>query len=60
MERISFSELSYIIQTFQRTFHWQKWEVSEDEKNLLITHDTLPVFRHSTLALYTVLSLEDR
>ena len=45
---------------FQRTFHWQRWEVSEDEKNLLIVHDTITVFRYSTLALYTIVSLEDR
>ena len=46
--------------SFQRVFHWQRWELSEDGKFLLIVHDTIQIFRHSSLAKYTIVSLEDR
>ena len=48
------------IVSFQRVFHWQRWELSEDGKFLLIVHDTIQIFRHSSLAKYTIVSLKDR
>ena len=44
----------------QRTLNWQRWAVAGDERHVMIVHDSIPVFRHSALAKYTVVSLEQR
>ena len=45
---------------FQRTLNYQSWSVSKDEKHVMIVHDSISVFRYSSLAKYTVVSLEQR
>ena len=45
---------------FQRTLNYQSWSVSRDEKHVMIVHDSISVFRYSSLAKYTVVSLEQR
>ena len=45
---------------FQRTLNHQSWAVAPGERHVMIAHDALSVFRHSSLAKYTVVSLEQR
>lgn len=51
---------SKLLLVLQRTLNWQRWVVAGDERHVMIVHDSIPVFRHSALAKYTVVSLEQR
>ena len=44
----------------QRTLNYNKWTVSPDHKYIMIVHDAITVFRYSSLAKYTVVSVEER
>jgi len=43
-----------------RTLNYNKWTISGDEKHVMIIHDAITVFRYSSIAKYTVVSLEEK
>jgi len=43
-----------------RVFNSHKWVLSDDRKFLLIVHDSIQIYRHSSIAKYTIVSLTDR
>ena len=49
-----------LLLVLQRTLNWARWAVAGDGRHVMIVHDSIPVFRHSALAKYTVVSLEQR
>ena len=57
---MQFRVASNLLLMLQRTLNWARWVVAGDGRHVMIVHDSIPVFRHSALAKYTVVSLEQR